>query len=92
MNDFTKEELEYLKLAIYERPHSVTEQMEKMRDKIQSMIDSFPTCDHRSGINFYDEKGSAVHYDTGIYRCRHCEVLFKFLYKNGVCIGHKELE
>ena len=44
MNDFTKEELQYLYQAIYERPNTVTEEMDKMRDKIQSMIDNY--CEH----------------------------------------------
>lgn len=41
MNKFTKEELRYLYRAVYERPHNVTEQMEDMRNKIQSMIDNY---------------------------------------------------
>ena len=44
MNDFTKDELEYLYQAIYERPNTITEKMDSMRDKIQSMIDNY--CEH----------------------------------------------
>lgn len=49
MNDFTKQELEYLKLAIYERPHSATEEMDAMRKTIQSMIESHEKpCEHKN--------------------------------------------
>ncbi len=44
MNDFTKEELQYLHECVYERPNSVTPKMEEMRDKIKSMIDNY--CDN----------------------------------------------
>ncbi len=45
MNDFTKEELEYLYHAIYERPNCITEQMNKMRDKLKSLINNY--CEHK---------------------------------------------
>lgn len=41
MNNFTKEELEYLIICIYERPDSINPTMEAMRDKIQSLIDNY---------------------------------------------------
>ena len=47
MNDFTKEELEYLYGAIYERPNSVTPEMDEVRHKIQSLIDRYSECQHQ---------------------------------------------
>lgn len=44
MNDFTKQELQYLMSCIYERPHSISPTMEFMRDKLQDLIDNY--CDH----------------------------------------------
>ncbi len=70
MNDFTKEELEYLKLAIFERPHSVTEQMEKMRDKIKYMIDKY--CEHESST------GACISIDgLKIKACKKCGEFYK---------------
>jgi hypothetical protein len=94
MNDFTKEELEYLRTVLTKRI------MEECRPRIEldinsrikSMINSYPKCDHRSGMNHYNEKGETVGYDSDIYRCRHCDILFRFLYENGICVGHEELE
>ena len=50
MNDFTKEELEHIcqffNIAIedFREPDSTYE----LRDKIQSMIDNYPECEHES--------------------------------------------
>jgi len=57
MNDLTKEELIYLHGAIYERPNCVTEQMDKVRDKIQSLIDNY--CEHVNAI--IDEKLKCIY-------------------------------
>lgn len=48
MNDFTKDELEYLGGTIYERPDTAREEMVRMRNKIQSMIDNYqdPSVDY----------------------------------------------
>jgi len=53
MNDFTKEELQYLYRAIYERPNTVTEEMDMMREKLQSMIDNY--CEHIPSDNHYEQ-------------------------------------
>jgi hypothetical protein len=41
MNNFTKDELQYLMSCIYERPNSINPTMEAMRDKLQSLIDNY---------------------------------------------------
>lgn len=46
MNDFTKEELEYLKKAIYERPNCITDEMIKMTLKLDDMIETYNDCQH----------------------------------------------
>jgi len=97
MNDFTKEELEKLKeLVVWDddciaggNPIPIYGILVK---KIQSLIDNHPKCDHRSGMSYYNEKGERVHFDTGIYRCRHCDILFRFTCENGMCVGHEDLE
>lgn len=53
MNDFTKEELQYLHSAIYERPSCITQQMNSMRDKIQSLIENYE-CEHFGIIKLND--------------------------------------
>lgn len=90
MNDFTIEELEILSRALkfYVGENAGRE----IQSKIQSMIDNYPKCDHRSGMNHYNEKGEAVGYDSDIYRCRHCDILFRFTFENGQCVGTEELE
>ncbi len=88
MNEFTKEELELI-LSDLENKIIIHHGLE---DKIRSMIDSYPKCDHRSGMGHYNEKGERVGFESDIFRCRHCDILFRFLYKNGSCIGHEELE
>lgn len=47
MNEFTKEELEYLKKAIYERPSCITDEMIKMTLKLDEIIDELgKPCNH----------------------------------------------
>lgn len=95
MNDFTKEELAAL-IDYLDHPVLELSGHEGLRlqlcNKIQSMINDYPKCDHRSGFNYYNERGEAVSFDTGIYRCRYCDILFKFITENGICTGHEELE
>ena len=43
MNDFTKEELQDLKRAIYERPSCITDEMLRMRLKLDEMIETYDT-------------------------------------------------
>ena len=43
MNDFTKEELQYLKRAIYERPSCITDEMLRMTLKLDEMIETYDT-------------------------------------------------
>lgn len=96
MGDFTKEELETIldyidnDMSLYRMDDA--EYLCVLQKKIQSMIDDYPKCDHRSGLHNYNEKGECVGYPTDIYRCRHCDILFKFIFKNGECIGHEDLE
>lgn len=68
MNDFTKEELEYLYRAVYERPNTVTEQMEDMRNKIQSVIDNY--CEHESDGIIWE--GNSDNDMPNEYRCKKC--------------------
>ncbi len=95
MFEFTKEELhiliEYLDYPIEEIVSTERNRLQLVL-KIQAMIDGYPKCDHRSGLGFYNEKGERIGFETDIYRCRHCDILFKFIFKNGECIGHEELE
>ncbi len=93
MNDFTKEELQH----IYESLDLLcalgcSKDGPIFKIKIQSMIDDLPKCDHRSGLHNYNENGEIVSYDTDIYRCRHCDALFRFIFDRGIGIGHEELE
>ena len=61
MNDFTKEDLQYLHACIYERPNSVTPEMNEMRDKLQSLVDNY--CEHKHQIECADCETK---------RCMHC--------------------
>ncbi len=93
MNDFTKEELEELNVALRVLDNSCILSFPVVHKKIQSMIDNFPKCDHRTRDDcFYDEMGNLISYDKGIYKCRHCDIIFKFLFKNGQCIGTEDLK
>lgn len=96
MNDFTKDELEEILgwstvycIGASDMSYKISV---ALMDKIQSLIDNHPKCDHRSGMNHYNEKGEAVGYDSAIYRCRHCDILFRFTFENGQCVGSEELE
>jgi HEPN domain-containing protein len=97
MNDFTKDELDGIKNIIlharddYPVMHSDRELTEILK-KLQSLIDNFPKCDHRSSNNHYNEQRQQVNYYSDIYRCRHCDILFKFTFENGQCVGSEELE
>jgi len=64
MNDFTKEELQYLHECIYERPLWVTETMDKMREKLQSLIDNY--CEHETR-NVLSENGMWF-----VEKCKKC--------------------
>lgn len=98
MNDFTKEELEYIfdSICFNELEHYMPDDIpiyaKNLMSKIQSIIDDYPKCDHRSGINHYNEKGESVGYESDIYRCKYCSILFRFKFENGQCVGHEELE
>ena len=71
VNDFTKEELEYLHSAIYERPSSVTLQMDEMRNKIQSMIDNY--CEHDFDMTDWVNDSSGCRW----YECKKCQRLYR---------------
>ncbi len=77
VNDFTKEELQYLRDRIYERPNSVTENMKKMRDKIQSMIDDY--CEHEECQHESDGNVQALLVNPPIYTftCKKCGVGYR---------------
>lgn len=93
MTDFTKYELMELKYWLEHADDSVDPiNHYNLMSKLQSMIDNYPKCDHRIGLNHYNEKGDIVGYDSDIYRCRYCDILFRYLFENGVCIGHEVLE
>lgn len=92
MNDFTKDELWSLIALINDTNPDSIKWNHPVYIKLQSLIENHPKCDHRSGMWFYNEAGERVKYDTGIYRCRHCDILFKFLCENGVCIATQDLE
>ncbi len=93
MNEFTKEELRIIsQCCSHVAMDGWGNVPVNLIEKIASMINNHPKCDHRSGMDHYNEKGESVGYETDIFRCRHCDILFKFLYENGICVGHEELE
>lgn len=51
-------------------------------------------CEHKAGIYQYDEDGIIDEDEiTEIYRCRYCDILFKFIMgRGGECVGYEEFE
>lgn len=59
MNDFTKEELEHIHYALTEYGNFESAPVEKLGEKIQSMIDDYCENEHQSDGNLYTRLGPA---------------------------------
>lgn len=74
MNDFTKEDLEYLEQAVQFHIEEDYQQNPALNvlDKIQSMIDNY--CDHQSNGELIV---LSAHPYLDAYKCNKCEKLYK---------------
>ena len=95
MNDFTKEELQFLydeldwSIVKYDYED---ERAYSCLDKLKSMIDTHPTkdCSHKSNGNHY-LNGHITAIPTDIYKCKYCNKLYKCIFENGIRIVYEEL-
>ena len=88
MNDFTLEELEDINLLANENGYV------SLHFKSKYMIENYQkkNCDHKSNYHYYTLDGKPTAFPTDIYKCKYCEVLFKFIFENGKCVGHEEVK
>jgi|GEM_PF-6275316 hypothetical protein len=90
MNDFTKEELNHmadglaciLNICTINTPE-LEDELINLGEKIESMIDNYPKCDHRTNRPAFYENGIEYLW------CKYCDSKYRLIMKNGECIGYE---